>query len=96
MNNNAILKRMLKPGLLIISSIILFTKNYFGLGIIVFIIYLVDNFYQLNYFWKKENDLQKFVKSIDNGLSENVLQFIYPLAEYGITIYLILLNQRMN
>ena len=79
MNNNAILKRMLKPGLLIISSIILFTKNYFGLGIIVFIIYLVDNFYQLN-FWKKENDLQKFVKSIDNGLSENVLQFIYPLA----------------
>jgi len=71
---------MLKPGLLIISSIILFTKNYFGLGIIVFIIYLVDNFYQLNYFWKKENDLQKFVKSIDNGLSENVLQFIYPLA----------------
>ena len=80
MNNNAILKRMLKPGLLIISSIILFTKNYFGLGIIVFIIYLVDNFYQLNYFWKKENDLQKFVKSIDNGLSENVLQFIYPLA----------------
>ena len=80
MNNNAILKRMLKPGLLIISSIILFTKNYFGLGIIVFIIYLVDNFYQLNYFWKEENDLQKFVKSIDNGLSENVLQFIYPLA----------------
>ena len=80
MNNKAILKRMLKPGLLIISSIILFTKNYFGLGIIVFIIYLVDNFYQLNYFWKKENDLQKFVKSIDNGLSENVLQFIYPLA----------------
>lgn len=80
MNNNAILRRMLKPGLLIISSIILFTKNYFGLGIIVFIIYLVDNFYQLNYFWKKENDLQKFVKSIDNGLSENVLQFIYPLA----------------
>ena len=52
MNNNAILKRMLKPGLLIISSIILFTKNYFGLGIIVFIIYLVDNFYQLNYFWR--------------------------------------------
>ncbi|CAI3233931.1 putative phosphoesterase [Clostridium neonatale] len=80
MNNNAILKRMLKPGLLIISSIIFFTKNNFGLGIIVFIIYLVDNFYQLNYFWKKENDLQKFVKSIDNGLSENVLQFIYPLA----------------
>lgn len=80
MNNNAILKRMLKPGLLIISSIILFTKNYFGLGIIVFIIYLVDNFYQLNYFWKKENDVQKFIKSIDKGLSENVLQFIYPLA----------------
>ncbi|CAI3620158.1 DHH family phosphoesterase [Clostridium neonatale] len=80
MNNNAILKRMLKPGLLIFIAIIFFTKNNFGLGIIVFIIYLVDNFYQLNYFWKKENDLQKFVKSIDNGLSENVLQFIYPLA----------------
>ncbi|MBE6072423.1 MAG: DHH family phosphoesterase [Clostridium butyricum] len=80
MKNNSMLKRMLKPALLIIITIILCIEDYWGLGVIVFAIYLVDNFYQLNCFWKKENDLQEFVKSINNGLSENVLQFIYPLV----------------
>lgn len=80
MKNNAMLKRMLKPGLLLVITIILCIKDYWGLSIIVFAIYLVDNFYQLNCFWKKENDLQEFIKSIDNGLSENILQFIYPLV----------------
>ena len=52
MKNNAMLKRMLKPGILIVITIILCIKDYWGLSMIVFAIYLVDNFYQLNYFWK--------------------------------------------
>lgn len=90
MNNSSMLKRMLKPVLLIIISVSLFLSKCEGLSFIVFAIYLVDNFYQLNYFWKKENDMKQFIKSINDGISENILQFIYPLAiikEDGIIIW---------
>ena len=80
MNWITMLKRLLKPGLLIAILIILFLYNYTGIGIIIIVIYLIDNFHQLNYYWKKENDDNEFIKSIDNGISENVLKFIYPLA----------------
>ena len=80
MNWITMLKRLLKPGLLITILIILFLYNYTGIGIIIIVIYLIYNFYELNYYWKKENDDNEFIKSIDNGISENALKFIYPLA----------------
>ena len=80
MNGITIFKHLLKPILLIIISTILFLNNYIGIGIIIFAIYLVDNFYQLNSYWKKENDANEFIKNINNGIANNVLQFIYPLA----------------
>ena len=43
------LKRLLKPGLLIGSLIILFLYNYIGIGMIIIVIYLIDNFHQLSY-----------------------------------------------
>lgn len=80
MKRKNIIKRLLKPMLLIISSILLFSYDYIGIGIIIFAIYLVDNFYQLNLYWKKENDMNEFIKVMNKGISDNVLQFIYPLA----------------
>ena len=80
MNWITMLKRLFKPGLLIAILIILFLYNYTGIGIIIIVIYLIDNFHQLNYYWKKENDDNEFIKSINNGISDNVLKFIYPLA----------------
>lgn len=80
MNGINMFKRLLKPILLLIISIILFFYNYIGIGMIIFAIYLVDNFYQLNSYWKKENDANEFIKNINNGISDNILQFIYPLA----------------
>ena len=80
MDNYAMLKQIIKPVLLIIISITLFFTKYKGLGLIIFTIYLIDNFYKLNYFFKKENDLQQLIKSINEGISDNVLQFIYPFA----------------
>jgi c-di-AMP phosphodiesterase-like protein len=74
------IKRLFKPGLLIAILIILFLCNYTGIGIIIIAIYLIDNFHELNYYWKKENDDNEFIKSINNGISDNVLKFIYPLA----------------
>ncbi|MCE5221901.1 MAG: DHH family phosphoesterase [Clostridium sp.] len=80
MNWITMIKRLLKPGLLIAILIILFLYNYIGIGIIIIIIYLIDNFHQLNYYWRKENDDNEFIKCINNGISENVLKIIYPLA----------------
>lgn len=80
MNWIIMLKRLIKPGLLIAILIILFLYNYTAIGAIILIIYLVDNFHQLNYYWKKENDATEFIKSINEGISDNALKFIYPLA----------------
>lgn len=80
MNWVIMLKRLLKPGLLIIVSIILCIYNYIGIGIIILIIYFIDNFQQLNYYWKKENDNNEFIARIDKSMSENALKSIYPVA----------------
>lgn len=80
MNGITMFKRLLAPGLVIIILIILFAYNYTSIGIVSFAIYVIYNFYQLNYYWAKENDVNAFIKAIDAGLSENVLKCIYPLA----------------
>lgn len=74
------LKRLIKPGLLIAILIILLLNNYIGIGIIILIIYLAYDFYQMNYYWKQENDAKEFIKSINKGISDNALKFIYPLV----------------
>lgn len=80
MDGITMLKRLITPGLLITILIILFLYNYTGIGIVILVIYMIYNFYQLNYYWVKENDTNAFIKAIDTGLFENVLKFIYPLA----------------
>ena len=80
MNWITMLKRLLKPGLLITILIIAMLYNYTVIGVIIVVIYLIDNFHELNDYWKKENDDNEFIKSISNGISDNVLKIIYPLA----------------
>lgn len=80
MNWITMLKHLYKPGLLITILIILFLYNYTGIGIIITIIYLIDNFNEMNYYWKKQNDDNEFIRSIDNGICDNALKYIYPLA----------------
>lgn len=74
------LKRLLKPGLLMIISIILFLYNYTVIGAIILIIYLIDNIGQLNHYWEKEYNMDDFIKSIDKGISDNALKSVYPLV----------------
>ncbi|ABR37188.1 DHH family phosphoesterase [Clostridium beijerinckii] len=80
MNWITMLKRLLKPGLLITILILLFAYNYTGIGIIILVIYFIDNFHQLNYYLEKESDFNQFIKSINKGISENALKSIYPLV----------------
>lgn len=80
MKGITMLKRLLAPVLVIIILIILFTFNYTNIGIVIFVIYMIYNFYKLNHYWVKEKDTDAFIKAIDIGISENVLKCIYPLA----------------
>ena len=74
MNWITMLKHLYKPGLLITILIILFLYNYTGIGIIITIIYLIDNFNEMNYYWKKQNDDNEFIRRIDNGICDNALK----------------------
>ncbi len=80
MNWITMFKSLLKPGLLIAILTILFLYNYTGIGIVIIVIYLTYNYHQLNCYSKKEDDDNEFIKSINNGISENTLRIIYPLA----------------
>lgn len=80
MNKITMLKRLLKPGLLIVISIILFLCGYAGLSIIILVICILDSLGKLNYYWEKELSSDEFIKSINKGICDNILQFIYPLA----------------
>lgn len=80
MSSITMLKRLLKPGLLMIILIVLFLYNYTGIGIVILIIYFMDNLQQLGYYWKKENDIDEFIKGIDKGISDNALKSVYPLV----------------
>ncbi|MBE6062024.1 MAG: DHH family phosphoesterase [Clostridium butyricum] len=80
MNKITMLKRLLKPGLLIVFSIILFLCGYAELSIIILVICIINNLCKLNYYWEKEIRTDEFAKSINKEITDNILQFIYPLA----------------
>lgn len=79
MDKVTMLKRLLKPVLLLTISIILIIFDYTVLGIILLIFYCIDNLYTLNLYWTKEDDMYYFSKTLDKGIEDNALQFIYPL-----------------
>ncbi|AOR24862.1 DHH family phosphoesterase [Clostridium taeniosporum] len=80
MNKVTTIERLLKPIILILLSLILYYFNYQGVALIIFLVYLVDNFYQLNYYWKKDNDIDEFIKKLNKGIESNIFQFVHPLA----------------
>ncbi|MDO5518109.1 MAG: DHH family phosphoesterase [Clostridium sp.] len=80
MNKITMLKRLLKPGLLIVVSTVLFLCSYTEVSIIILIICILDSLCKLNYYWEKEVSSDEFIKSINKGICDNILQLIYPLA----------------
>lgn len=83
MKGVTIIKRLLKPIILIMSSLILCYYNYKGIAFIIFLIYLLDNFYQLNYYWNREKNINEFIGILNKGIENNIFQFVYPLALVG-------------
>lgn len=75
------IKRMIKPVILILGAIISFILNYYQIGLLIILIFLIDNFYQLSIFWKKDIDEKNLIKEIDNAISDNLeANLIIPIA----------------
>lgn len=73
-------KRFLRPGLFIITSIMLISFDYILAGIILLIVHCIDNFYTLSLLWSKDDDINYFSRVLDKGIEDNILRFIYPLC----------------
>lgn len=75
------IKRMIKPVILILGAIISFILNYYQIGLLIILIFLIDNFYQLSIFWKKDMDQKNLIKEIDNAITDNLeANLIIPIA----------------
>lgn len=80
MNIDKLLKKLIKPVGLILSSVIFFLLGYSQIGLLIAIIYFIDNFYQLNNYWKKEEDINQFTKEINKAVKDTVENTILPIA----------------
>ncbi|AQM60557.1 DHH family phosphoesterase [Clostridium baratii] len=75
-----LIKKLIKPIGLILASVIFFSLGYSQIGLLFAIIYFIDNFYQLNNYWKKEENINQFTKDINKAIEFNVASTILPIA----------------
>ena len=75
-----LIKKLIKPIGLILASVIFFSLGYSQIGLLFAIIYFIDNFYQLNNYWKKEENINQFTKDINKAIESNVASTILPIA----------------
>ena len=75
-----LIKKLIKPIGLILASVIFFSLGYSQIGLLFAIIYFIDNFYQLNNYWKKEENINQFTKDINKAIESNVASNILPIA----------------
>ncbi|MGG7179214.1 DHH family phosphoesterase [Clostridium paraputrificum] len=91
-----VLKPYLKPIALITLSVASCYKGYVAIGAIIFLVYLIDNFYTLNIYWKKESDMKQFTSSIDKSVSGNLCNLALPVALIKENGEIVWHNERFN
>lgn len=72
MKKSTIFKRYIRNVSLIILSALFYYYDYTEVGIIVFLIFIIDNFYILQNYWKMESDQKRFIEDIDKSISDNL------------------------
>ena len=80
MNLKSLIIKLIKPVGLILASLILFLLGYNQLGLLIAIIYFIDNFYQLKNLWEKEEDTNKFTKNINEAIKDNLASEVLPIS----------------
>lgn len=96
MNKSEILKRYLKPMTLIIISILFWYYDYKMIGAAVFLIFLINNFYLLQMYWRKDNDKRKFIDDINKSISDNMCNIPFPIVLINNTGDIAWSNERFN
>ncbi|MGG7098403.1 DHH family phosphoesterase [Clostridium sardiniense] len=80
MNVKSLIIKLIKPVGLILASLIFFLLGYNQIALLIAIIYFIDNFYQLNNYWKKEENINQFTKDINKAIEDNVASTLLPIA----------------
>ena len=96
MKKSEILKRYLKPMTLIIISILFWYYDYKMIGATVFLIFIINNFYVLQMYWKKDNDKRKFIDDINESISDNLCNIPFPIVLINNTGDIVWSNERFN
>ena len=89
-------KVYLKSILLISLSLIFYFTGHTIEGVIMFLIYLVDNFYTLNCYWKKQNNVDDFCKEINKNIEGNACNLSFPIVVIKYSGELIWFNERFS
>ena len=96
MKKSKVFKRYLKPTSLIILSVLFWYYDYKVVAIIVFLIFLVDNFYVLQSCWEKEDDKRKFVDDINKSITDNLSNIPFPIVLINSEGNIIWNNEKFN
>ena len=89
-------KIYLKSILLISLSLIFYFTGHKIEGIIMFCIYLVDNFYTLNCYLKKQQDINGFCKEINKNIEGNVCNLSFPIVIIRYSGEMVWFNERFS
>lgn len=80
MNVKSLIIKLIKPVVLILASLIFFLLGYNQIALLIAIIYFIDNFYQLNNYWKREENINQFTKDVNKAIEDNVASTLLPIA----------------
>lgn len=80
MKVKAPIKKIIRPIILVLGIIISLIFNIRELAMLFVLLYVLDNFYQLSGFWKKENDEKNLIKEIDKDIKENAANLAVPIV----------------
>lgn len=80
MKLKVLIKRMMRPILLLLAAIIAVILNHSLIATIFFILCFIDNMYQLNKLWKKEDDKKALIEDIDKAIYGNMANLVAPVV----------------
>ena len=86
----------LKSILLISLSLVFYFTGHIIEGVTMFCIYLVDNFYTIYCYWKKQQEVNGFCKEIDRNIKDNACNLSFPIVIIKESGELIWFNERFS
>ncbi len=61
-------------------AIVAIILGHQGIGLLFFVVYLINNLYSLINYWRKEKNINYFIKAVDKSIDSNLANLIIPTA----------------